>query len=60
MPEQLTFENAFGQGRNVQRHEGLALTMTVLMQGPGHQLLSRAVLTLNQHGAVGGSDLLQQ
>ena len=51
--EQLTFQQALGQGGTVHLNEGLVLSGGKVVEGVGNQLLSRAALAGNQHRCLG-------
>ena len=50
MAEELRFDQGFGDGGAVDRHEGRS-GGTVVMNRLGHQVLARAALALDQDGA---------
>ncbi|OPZ59375.1 MAG: hypothetical protein BWY87_01038 [Deltaproteobacteria bacterium ADurb.Bin510] len=58
--EQLAFEQALGQSRAVDRHEGLRRTFAAVVQGLGHQLLAGAALAGNQGRGLGIAQILDQ
>ena len=54
MAEQFALEQRLGEGRTVDRHQGLGRAGAVAVDGARHQLLARATLALNKDRGVGG------
>jgi hypothetical protein len=52
MTEELTFQQAFGQRRAVDRDERLRRSRAVVVNGTGGKLLAGTALTVNQDGGV--------
>ena len=50
MTKQLTLEQAGGNGRAIQLHEGAVLAAAALVDGAGNQLLARTRLSQQKHG----------
>src|SRR3990172_6342466 len=60
MPEKLAFQEARRIGRAVGHHEGPPAADVLLVDRPGHQLLSGSVLARDQNGCVGGGHEVDQ
>src|SRR5215831_449621 len=60
MPKQLTFKQALGHRRTVDRHKGMAAPRALIVQGARHQFLARAAFALNEDGTAGGGQALQE
>ncbi len=60
VPEQLGFQEGVRQGAAVEGHHRPARPGAQLVDRPGHELLARAALALDQHGAVALGDEGQQ
>jgi hypothetical protein len=58
--EQLAFDEAFGQRRAVDGHEGPVLPAALQVDGAGDEFLARAALSEDQDGALGWRDLGHQ
>ena len=52
MPKKRALEEGLGNGRTIHRHKGRRAPWTGFMQGPGHQLFSRARLAQYQHRQI--------
>jgi len=60
MPEQFRFKQIFRESAAVDGDEWMVLTITVKMQAARDQLLPCSALSLNQYGAVGIGDLVNE
>ena len=56
----LTFQKGFAQGRTGQGHKGPVMAARLLVDGTGHQFLTRAVFAQNQHRRVAGGGPLDE
>ena len=60
MAEQLAFKERIGEGRAVNGHERLVVTLTLAVDGTGGQLLAGTGLPPNQYGGGGRCHLMNQ
>ena len=56
MPKKLTFQEPLHHGSTVYRNKGIIFQITVLMDDPGHDLLSCSTFSLDQYGGQVNAD----
>ena len=56
MAEKLAFDQLAGDGCHVDGDKGSVAALTVIMQGPGHQLLAGPGLAVDENRKIGGHE----